>query len=158
MACLRPVRTTGRRPCCLPSSYSRQRRSQLRLEAHPLLPTSHVSLTTTTKPYELVQRWESILQYVGDPTGKFGPRAYDPEKRLERALKALGLVGTREQSRKGLHFVLADTATQLWTLLLGSIGGGTGEKSSVKKTKEAPAARDVADQLEILCQLVTTQG
>lgn len=95
---------------------------------------------------------------MGDSTGKFGRRAYDPEKRLERTLKTLGLVGAREQSRKGLHFVLADTATQLWTLLLGFIGGGGSERSSAKRAKEAPPAAELADQLDVLCQLVTAQG
>jgi hypothetical protein len=70
------------------------------------------------------------------------------DKRTERTLKGLHLIGSSDE-RKGLHFVLSDTSTQLWTLLLGYIGG-------VKEGSRS--ATDVAEQLEVFCRLALMQG
>lgn len=91
---------------------------------------------------EADQRWESLLQAVGDPGGQFGRRRYEVDERVARVLKRLGLQG-KKQLRESLHFVLADSSTQLWTLLLGSL-----------RDKEAA---QVAEQLELVCALVLAQ-
>ena len=81
---------------------------------------------------ESLGRWESVVQLVGDPRGKYGERAFNPGSEVMAAALSEGLLrsvgkkkkkknveaGDTETTGIGFAWLLENTHRQLWRLLL----------------------------------------
>jgi transcription initiation factor TFIIH subunit 4 len=136
----------------------------------------------------MIERWDSAIQMIGDPTGRLGDRKYNPDLVLVQIALEEGLLTSTKKkkveasdctlTREGFMFLLADSHEQLWALLAGyfklrmSRGKMTGAELAAslafvcrlglaEACRPAPAASAPSKELLQLCAtlgLVVIQG